>query len=176
MTDMSARPSITKKSITTLLILTGIVGTATVLLGGRLVTRWDDASAIGHHWRSLATRWGEPDCTAREIRLDTRESASRPTAQGGGLVIPHLELILVNPAPASGPSACNTHRAFVWSDDAAVDRHTRRVTVGDLRSIGMETRIAVDRSKPVKIVRIDSAGKVIKVDSVRPVFVTVLPD
>ncbi len=173
---MPDRSAITNKTITTVLILAGVVGTAAVLLGGRLASRWDDASAIGHHWRSLATKWGEPDCSARDVRLDTRESASRPTALGGGLVIPHLELILVNPAPTSGPSTCNSHRTFVWSDDAAVDRHTRRVTVGDLRTIGMETRIAVDRSKPVKIVRIDSAGNVIKVDSVRPVFVTVLPD
>jgi hypothetical protein len=172
---MAERPPIMSKPVTTWLILATILGTTTMLVGGRLAARHDHSEAIGHHWRSLTSQWGEPNCTARMARLSTRESASRPTARGGGLVIPHLELILEDPAPTSGPSACNSHRTIIWSDDATIQRHTRRVTVGDLRDIGMETRIAVDRSKPVKIVRIDSAGKVIEIDSVRPVFVTVLP-
>gem|GEM_PF-6158518 len=163
------------KTTTTWLIVAAIVGTATVLLGGRIATRKDHASAIGHHWRSLTPIWGEPDCTAQTARLSTRESVSRPTAQGGGLVIPHLELIIEDPAPAIGPSASNVHRTFIWSDDATVDRHMHRVTVGDLRAVGMETRIAVNRSKPVKVVRIDSSGNVIEINAVRPVFVTVLP-
>ena len=90
-------------------------------------------------------------------------------------MIPHLELIIEDPAPAIGPSASNAHRTFIWSNDATVDRHIHRVTVGDLRAVGMETRIAVNRSKPVKVVRIDSSGNVIEINSVRPVFVTVLP-
>ena len=163
------------KAVTTWLIIAAIIGTTTALLGGELAARRSHADAIGQHWRSLTTSWGEPDCTARTVRLDTRESASRPTARGGGLLIPHLELILDEPAPASGPAACNSHRTFIWSDDATVDRHMHRVTVGDLRAVGMETRIAVNRSKPVKVVRIDSSGNVIEINSVRPVFVTVLP-
>lgn len=172
---MPDRPNIMNQITATWLIVAAVIGTAAVLIGGRIAARENPASVIGHHWRSLTPSWGEPDCTAQTARLSTRESVSRPTAQGGGLVIPHLELIIEDPAPAIGPSASNGHRTFIWSEDATVDRHMHRVTIGDLRAVGMETRIAVNRSKPVRVVRINSSGNVIEINSVRPVFVTVLP-
>ena len=174
-TDMLVRIANLGRSLNTWVVLVPVLTIAIFVGAGRLGEARAESDMIGRHWRSVASIWGHPDCTAKNVRLGTRENATRLDRRDGDLVIPHLELVLESPAPASGPLADNAHRNFIWSDDATVDRYARRVTLGDLRDVRMETRIAVDRSRPVRIVRTDANGRVVDIQSVRPVFVMAEP-
>lgn len=174
-TDMSLRVANLGRSLTMWVVLVPVLVVGIFVGAGRMAEARSESELIGRHWRSVASIWGHPDCTAKAVRLGTRESATRSDQRDGDLVIPHLELVLESPAPASGPLADNAHRTYIWSDDATVDRYTRRVTLGDLRDVRMETRIAVDRSRPVRIVRTDAHGRVVDIRSVRPVFVMAEP-
>ena len=174
-TDMLVRIANLGRSLTMWVVLVPVLTIVIFLGADRLAEARAESELIGRHWRSVVDAWGQPDCTARAIRLGTRENATRSDRREGDLVIPHLEMVLESPAPASGPLADNSHRNFIWSDDATVDRYARRVTLGDLRDVRMETRIAVDRSRPVRIVRVDATGRVVAIQSVRPVFVMAEP-
>ena len=173
--DMPTHFADAGRSLTFWVILVPVLVIAGFLGADRLASARAEADMIGRHWRSLAGAWGHPDCTARSVRIGTRASAERTDRREGDLLIPHLELVFESPAPASGPLADNAHRFLIWSDDATVDRYARRVTLGDLRDVRMETRIAVDRARPVRVVRIDADGRVIDIQSVRPVFVMAEP-
>lgn len=173
--DMLVRVANLSRSLSMWVVLIPVLTIGMFVGVGRMAEARAQSDMIGRHWRSVASIWGHPDCTARSVRLGTRENATRSDRRDGDLVIPHLELVLESPAPASGPLADNAHRHFIWSDDATVDRYTRRVTLGDLRDVRMETRIAVDRSRPVRIVRTDANGRVVDIRSVRPVFVMAEP-
>lgn len=174
-TGMLARFANLSRSLTMWVVLVPVLIVVIFVGADRFAQARAESDLIGRHWRSVASVWGHPDCTAKAVRLGTRESATRTDRRGSDLVIPHLELVLESPAPASGPLADNAHRNFIWSDDATVDRYARRVTLGDLRDVRMETRIAVDRSRPVRIVRVDANGLVVDIQSVRPVFVMAEP-
>ncbi|MAB71405.1 MAG: hypothetical protein CMJ54_02745 [Planctomycetaceae bacterium] len=172
---MLARFANLSRSLTMWVVLVPVLVVVILLGTDRLAEARAESDLIGRHWRSVASIWGHPDCTAKAVRIATRENATRADRRDGDLVIPHLEMVLESPAPASGPLADNAHRNFIWSDDATVDRYARRVTLGDLRDVRMETRIAVDRSRPVRIVRTDANGRVVDIQSVRPVFVMAEP-
>lgn len=126
----------------------------------------------GRVWTTLQGTWGTPACSAAQARLGSRTSADGRTSESSRLVIPHAELRLVDAAPAFGPGSRPTNRVLVFTMDPTVRDFLQRVAAGTLRNAGEETRIAVKRAAPVRVVEIDARGLVRGIEHIRPVFVT----
>ena len=150
-----------------------------VLLGGSwfFATREATAEAgvglVGRDWSSATSTWGLPICRAAAIRLTARESAARRAQGESALVVPHAELVLTDPSAVHGRGSRGSNRVLVFTDDPEIREFIGRHLSGDLATVGTETRVAVDRALPVRLVEIDPYERIIGIRQIRPVFLTV---
>lgn len=170
--DRAPRSTTWATAIATFLAI-GVIAWWTVRSGADAAPPRDPA--IGQAWTTLQSRWGTPVCSAATARLQSRESAARRPEGKSGLVIPHAELLLVGATPPFGPGSVASNRVLVFTSDLQVTTFLRRIASGDLAGHGVETRVAIDRARPVHVVEVDAAGRVRSVRDLRPVFVTHQP-
>ena len=155
------------------------MATATVLLGGSwlVMNRAAEASAAqdwrGRPWVELSSAIGPPVCRALSARVTSRESAARRPKGRSSLVIPHAELVLAEPGAVHGLGAGASNRILVFTADPEVIEFLARHVDGDLASYVGETRVAIERAAPVRVVEIGPAGRVVGVQEIRPVFLSV---
>ncbi len=146
--------------------------------GGWLLSAWGqstpiDRTLVGHPWSKAIPHWGTPVCRAAGARLTARESAARRAPGTSGLVVPHDELLLVEPSTVHGPSVGSANRILVFTEEHEIIEFLERHGSGDLADYPGETRVAIDRSSPVRVVELDGLGRVAGLRMIRPVFVTV---
>ena len=149
-----------------------------------LATAWlvstDEASAghrkelFGRDWSSATSGWGLPACRAAGISITARESAARRAEGQSALVVPHAELVVMDPCPVHGRGSRVSNRMLVFTSDPAIRGFLDRHVKGDLLENTTETRIAIDRARPVQLVEIDPYERILSVQEIRPVFLTVI--
>ena len=164
------------KSGSKLLVL---MATSLALLGGSwlvLTSAADAATARdwrGRPWMELADTFGAPVCRALSARITSRESSARRPQGRSSLLIPHAEIVLADPGPVHGLTAGASNRILVFTQDSEVEGFLQRHIDGDLENYRGETRVAIDRSAPVRVVEIDPTGRVLGIQEIRPVFLSV---
>ena len=146
--------------------------------GGWLLSAWGqtvptDQMLVGRPWSQAIPHWGMPVCRAAGAHLTARESAARRAPGTSALVVPHDELLLVEPSMVHGPSAGSANRILVFTEEDVIVDFLERHGSGDLADYRGETRVAIDRSSPVRVVELDPLGRVAGLRMIRPVFVTV---
>lgn len=132
------------------------------------------SSLIGRDLSAATTAWGVPVCRASATRVTSRESAARRAEGRSNLVVPHAELVVIDPTPMHGRGSRISDRVLVFTDDPDVRRFIGRHTAGDLAATSGETRIAIDRSQAVRFVEIDTRDRILASGVISPVFLTVV--
>ncbi|MAD77905.1 MAG: hypothetical protein CMJ51_00865 [Planctomycetaceae bacterium] len=164
------------KSGSRLLVL---MATSLALLGGSwmLLTGAAEAGTTedwrGRPWMELSDTLGAPVCRALSARITSRESAARRPEGRSSLLIPHAELVLAEPGPVHGLTAGASNRILIFTRDPEIDEFLQRHIHGDLANYAGETRVAIDRAAPVRVVEIGPAGRVLGIQEIRPVFLSV---
>ena len=156
-----------------------LMATTMILLGGSwlLMTRAAEAATAqdwrGRSWVDLSSAIGPPVCRALSARVTSRESAARRPKGRSSLLIPHAELVLAEPGAVHGLGAAASNRILIFTADSEIIDFLGRHVDGDLASYVGETRVAIDRSSPVRVVEIGPDGRVVGVQQIRPVFLSV---
>ena len=127
---------------------------------------------LGERWNDAPSSWGIPLASANSVSITARESAARRPKGDSGLVIPHADLLVDGPRPVHGPGARASNPFLIFTDDGDAIAFLRKVTTGTLAGSPGEYRTAIDRAGPIRIVRIDGAGRVRRIEAIRPVFIT----
>lgn len=159
-------------------VIGGVVGLA--LMAGswlavvRVAGAEEVSNLVGRDLSAATTAWGFPICRASAARATSRESAARRAEGRSSLVVPHAELVVVDPTPMHGRGSRISNRVLVFTDDPDVRRFIGRHTGGDLAAASGETRIAIDRSRMVRFVEIDSRDRILASGVISPVFLTVV--
>mgnify|MGYP004029430271 CR=1 FL=1 len=142
-----------------------------------LMTRAAEASADqdwrGRPWVDLSSAIGPPVCRALSARVTSRESAAQRPRGRSSLLIPHAELVLAEPGAVHGLGAGASNRILVFTADPRAIEFLERHVDGDLAGYVGETRVAIDRPGPVRVVEIGPRGRVVGVQEIRPVFLSV---
>ena len=149
------------------------VGLAALWFGRGSLDAAADAEALGRRWAEAPGAWGPPIVSADTVRLAARESAARRPEGESGLVIPHAEIVVDAPRPVHGPGARASNPFLIFTNDGDAAAFLRKATTGPLASTPGEYRTAIDRAGPVRIVRLDGAGRMRRIEVVQPVFITV---
>ena len=129
---------------------------------------------VGRDWSTATAAWGHPACRAAGVQLTARESAARRAQGQSALMVPHPELVLLDPSPVHGRGSRVSNRVLVFTDDPEIRSFIGRHVDGDLASSDTETRIAIERARPVRLVEIDPYERILGIRQIRPVFLTVL--
>ena len=153
-----------------------------LLLGGAAGAVWVVRSSgeapeiepemLGRRWSEAPSAWGPPVCSAGGASISARESAARRPEGDSGLVIPHAELLVDAPRPVHGPGSRASNPFLVFTQDADARAFLQKVSSGTLASMPGEYRPAIDRAGPVRLVTLDGAGRMRRVEVIRPVFIT----
>ena len=131
---------------------------------------------LGKRWQDAPSSWGSPLASASTVRITARESAARRPEGESGLVIPHAELLIDAPRPVHGPGARASNPFLIFTNDGDAVAFLRKVTTGTLAASPGEYRTAIDRAGSIHVARIDGAGRVRRVEVIRPVFITAIVD
>ena len=129
---------------------------------------------VGQPWREVEKRMGSPVCRVADARITSRESAARRAKGRSSLVVPHAELVVVQPTAVHGHGSRVSNRTLIVTGDADARAFLIRHASGDLAGTSGETRIAIGRPQEVYVVELDPRDRVASVRSVRPVFLTVV--
>ena len=131
------------------------------------------SSLVGRDWSSASSVLGFPACRAAGYELTARESAARRAEGESALVVPHAELMLIDPGAVQGRGSRVSSRVLVFTDDATIRTFLDRHASGDLQDTRTETRIAIERPGTVRVVELDSRERIVSIREIRPVFLTV---
>lgn len=140
-------------------------------LGGGTGER-DDSEMLGRRWTEAPPFWGTAIVSADAAVATSRESAARRPEGESGLVIPHAEVHVTSPRPLHGPGSRASNPLLVFTTDSEARTFLEKASVGSLSTTPGEYRIAIDRAAPVRLVTLDGAGRMRRIQTVRPVFIT----
>ena len=154
-------------------VLLVLIGTSW-FVANREATAGTRSMLVGRDWSAATSAWGLPACRAAAIRVTARESAAQRGKGKSALVVPHAELVVVDPSSVHGRGSRVSNRVLVFTDDQEIQDFIGRHVAGDLAAASTETRVAIDRARPVRLVEIDPYERIVGIQEIRPVFVTVL--
>lgn len=159
------------------LLIGGVVVLILIVASWALSTREATADAgsglMGRDWSQATASWGLPLCRAAGVRVTARESAARRASGESSLVVPHAELVVMDPSSVHGRGSRVSNRMLIFTEDPEVRAFIDRHVAGDLAAVKTETRVAIDRARPVRLVEIDPYERIVAIQTIRPVFVTV---